>query len=486
LTLSDKSIPIEKGVISFSDYALIGANGNAAELTGKVDINTMDMDLNINGKNVQVIDAPQQRYSELFGKGFADVSANVSSKANVMHINAKVALLTGTNITYVLQDDVSTLTNSVDENMVKFVNPVDSTSGNILLTTAEAQSSSDINIDIDIRQGVKINAFLSPDGKDRANIEGSGRLRYSLDFAGKDNMVGVYTIDKGSVRYSPPIISQKIFNITPGSSVTWNGDVLNPQLNITGTQLTKASVTTSDGNPKLLNFEISAKIGNTLKKMDLMFDITTDDDMAVKNEIQSMTDQQRSNTAMNMLLYNTYSGTNSAGNINFSTTGALYSFLQAQLNTWAANTIKGVDLTFGINQFGGEHEGTSTQTSYSYRLSKSLFNDRFKIVVGGEYSTAATSEENLSNNLISDISLEYSLNDTGSKYLRMFRHTGWENVLEGELTEMGVGFVMKRKAPSLKYLFKNPKRRTPATDSTKVVPDSVTVVVNKEEGNEKK
>ena len=107
-------------------------------------------------------------------------------------------------------------------------------------------------------------------------------------------------------------------------------------------------------------------------------------------------------------------------------------------------------------------------------------------MVGGEYSTAATSEENLSNNLISDISLEYSLNDTGSKYLRLFRHTGWENVLEGELTEMGVGFVMKRKAPSLKYLFKKPKRRIPAKDTTKAVPDSVTVVVNQDNGNEKK
>ena len=487
LRLSDKNIPIEKGVISFNDFDLIGLNEKAAKLNGKVDVNTMDMDLSIAGKNVQVIGAEQQRYSELFGKGYADISANVSSRQNVMHINAKVALLTGSNITYVLQDDVSSLTNSVDENMVKFVNPVDSTSGSVLLTTAEAQSSSDINIDIEIQQGVKINAFLSLDGKDRATIEGSGRLRYSLDFAGKDNMVGVYTIEKGSVRYSPPIISQKIFDITSGSSVTWNGDVLNPQLNITGTQQTRASVTSSDGNAKLINFLISAKIGNTLKKMDLVFDISTDDDMTVKNELQSMTDQQRSNTAMNMLLYNTYSGINSAGNINFSTTGALYSFLQAQLNSWAANTIKGVDLTFGINQFGGDQEGTSTQTSYSYRLSKSLFNDRFKIVVGGEYSTAATSEENLSNNLISDISLEYSLNDTGSKYFRLFRHTGWENVLEGELTEMGVGFVMKRKAPSLKYLFKNPKPPKPAIDTTRVEnADSIPAIVIKEESNETK
>lgn len=488
LQLSDDVIPIDNGVISFNNYSILGLNGNAAKMNGAVDINTMDIDLRVNGKNIQFIGSEQESYSEVFGKGFVDVTANVSSKESNMHIGAKVTLLTGSNITYVMQDEVGDLTaSSVDEDMVKFVNPVDSTGGNPLLTTAAARTSSDIDIDIEIQQGAKINAFLSPDGKDRVNIDGSGRLRYSLDFAGKDNMVGVYTIESGSVRYSPPIISQKIFNISSGSSITWNGDVLNPQLNISGEQVTRASVTTSDGKAKLLNFFITANIGNTLKKMDLSFDITTDDDMTVKNEIQSMTDIQRSNAAMNMLLYNTYSGTNSAGNINLTTTGALYSFLQSQLNSWAASTLKGVDLTFGINQFGGNKEGSTMQTSYSYRLSKSLFNDRFKIVVGGEYSTAATSEQNLSNNLISDISLEYNLNDAGSKYVRLFRHTGWESVLEGEVTEMGVGFVMKRKAPTLKLLFRNPKPFKLLPDSLKVeAADSTQVIEQKEEINEKK
>lgn len=489
LKLSDKVIPIADGVISFSDYDIRGLNGNVAKMNGQVNVNTMDMDLRVNGKNVQFIGSEQRSYSEVFGKGYADISANVRSKKSAMLVDAKVALLSGSNITYVLQSDVNDLTtNSVDEDMVRFVNSVDSTGGNPLLTTDAARSSSDINIDIEIQQGAKINAFLSPDGKDRVNIDGSGRLRYSIDFAGKDNMVGVYTIESGSVRYSPPIISQKIFEINSGSSITWSGDVLNPQLNITGKQTTRASVTGSDGKSKLVNFLITAKIGNTLKKMDLKFDISTEDDMTVKNEIQSMTDVQRSNAAMNMLLYNSYSGTNSAGNINLSTTGALYSFLQSQLNSWAASTLKGVDLTFGINQFGGATEGSSTQTSYSYRLSKSLFNDRFKIVVGGEYSTAATSEQNFSNNLISDISLEYSLNNSGSRYLRLFRHTGWESVLEGEVTEMGVGFVIKRKAPTLKLLFRSPKplRLLPDSSHTAVPTDSAAQVVKNEEINEKK
>jgi hypothetical protein len=38
--------------------------------------------------------------------------------------------------------------------------------------------------------------------------------------------------------------------------------------------------------------------------------------------------------------------------------------------------------------------------------------------------------------------------------MRLFRHTGYESLLEGEITQMGVGFVMKRKVSSLRHLFR--------------------------------
>ena len=165
-----------------------------------------------------------------------------------------------------------------------------------------------------------------------------------------------------------------------------------------------------------------------------------------------MTENQRSQAAINLLLYNSYSGTKTTGE--FSTTGALFSFLQSQINSWAANNLKGIDVSFGINQFEGSYEnGARTETSYSYRLSKSLFGDRFKIAVGGEYSTEASREQNFSQNLISDISFEYLLNPSGSRYLRLFRHKGIESVLEGEITEMGAGLVLRKRAERLKDLF---------------------------------
>ena len=100
------------------------------------------------------------------------------------------------------------------------------------------------------------------------------------------------------------------------------------------------------------------------------------------------------------------------------------------------------------------------QTSYSYRLTKSLFNDRFKIVVGGEYSTDATTSESIANNLLSEVSLEYLLTNSGNMLVRLFRHTDFESVLEGQVSKIGVGFVYKHKLARLDQLFRFKKKRT--------------------------
>ncbi|MDE5752447.1 MAG: translocation/assembly module TamB domain-containing protein, partial [Duncaniella sp.] len=212
-------------------------------------------------------------------------------------------------------------------------------------------------------------------------------------------------------------------------------------------------VTQSGENSRLVTFDVSLAVTNTLENMNVVFDLSTNDDITVQNELASMSPEQRANQAMNLLLYKVYSGSGTKATANIGG-NPLFSFLTSQLNSWAANNIKGVDISFGIDQYDRTLDGsTSTTTSYNYRVSKSLFNDRFKIMVGGNYSTDANADENFSQNLINDISFEYMLNKSGSMYIRVFRHTGYESILEGEITQTGVGFVLKRKLNSLRELF---------------------------------
>ena len=51
------------------------------------------------------------------------------------------------------------------------------------------------------------------------------------------------------------------------------------------------------------------------------------------------------------------------------------------------------------------------------------------------------------------MSFEYYINRNGTMILRLFRHNDFESILEGEVTETGVGFVYKRKLRRLGDLF---------------------------------
>ena len=456
LKFANDRIPVEDNVITFNNYRLTGANRSPVIINGTVDLrdmNNMAIDLRAEGREVQFMNSDQDEYTQLFGKGLADIDATVKSYGNIMSVRANATLLNGSNITYVMKDDISQLSTAVDENMVTFTDFNDTSGKQTILVTASGGSATDIQANIQVDEGAKINVFLSEDGQNRATIDGSGRLKYSVDFAGRNNLTGSYVISSGNLRYTPPLISQKNFNIASGSTISWTGDMLNPQLNLKGTERLKTSVTTEKEGARPVGFVIEASVGGTLSNIDLQFDLSCEGDIAVQNELQSMSDNQRSQAAINLLLYNTYSGTNSAGNINNLTAStALFSFLQSKLNAWAAKTLPGVDLSFGINQYQGARAG-GTETSYSYRLAKSLFNDRFKIVVGGEYSTDAAEAEHIADRLFNDVSLEYYLNDNASRYLKLFRHASYENVLEGQVTETGIAYVLKRKLTNLKNLF---------------------------------
>jgi hypothetical protein len=115
------------------------------------------------------------------------------------------------------------------------------------------------------------------------------------------------------------------------------------------------------------------------------------------------------------------------------------------------------------------------------------------VQVGGNYSTDVASDESLAENLFSDVSVEYILkqSNTTNMSVRLFRHIGYESVLEGEITQMGAGFVMTRRLENLKSLFKirwgNKKRSSSkstertdsaAVDSTAVVPKNSVIEVS--------
>jgi hypothetical protein len=460
------AVPVNDNIIHFDHFKVKAANNNPLVVDGTVDardFTNIGVDLRLSANELQVINNDKRAKSDIYGKLFMSLSATAKGRLNQLDINAKASVLPATDVYYTIPDAQAIISEQTSQDVVRFVQLSDTTK--VVADSVSTAMAMRINAALDIVNGAKATVNLSASGSDRVQVLPSGSLVYSQSYMGDTRLNGQLNIGGGTVRYTPPIMGEKLFEIQPDSYILWNGEMMNPILNLKAVNKMKATVNMDGQNSRVVNFDITLAVTNTLSNMGILFDVSTNDDATVQNQLKTMSDDQRSTQAMNMLITNTYSGNVAASAASLGE-NALYSFLTSKLNSWAASNIRGVDLSFGIDQYDKTIDGrNSSSMSYSYQVSKSLFDNKFKIVVGGNYTTDASADENFAQNLISDISFEYTLRQTSTlnMYFKLFRHSDFESILEGEITEMGAGFVLKHRIANFYHLFRPVKRNKPTT-----------------------
>lgn len=491
LHLDDNPITVRGNVLQFNKFHILAANRNPLVIDGTVDASKLtDVRLNMamNANNFQLIGNDRRAGSDIYGKLFINLDASARGPLSHFDINANLNVLGNTDVTYRVQSAGNEIAAQQKQGVVKFVNFSDTTQV-AAADTLPARIGMRINATATLTPGCQATVLMNSDaGNVTAQLNPSGTLTYFQNYMGDMRLNGTLTLGEGFAKGNIKLIGEKKFDFDPKSSVTWNGQMMNPILNIHATDEIKASVNTGS-TTNLVNFLVGLNATGQLSAPKVQFDLSTDDDMTIHNQLQSMSPDQRSQQAINLMLTGQYTAPGAKTVSSNLVTGQLYSLLTSQLNSWAAQNIRGVDLSFGVDQYeSGTNGRTETTTSYSYQVSKSLFNNRFKIIVGGNYSTDASADENFAENLISDVSFEYILRQTTSTTLsaKLFRHMGFENILEGEITETGLGLVMKRRLSNLKSLFRilgRKRKPEPADSVPKELSDS-TAVKDAEPGTE--
>ena len=395
----------------------------------------------------------------VYGKVFVDLSATLKGMLDNLKVRGNINLLDNSEVYYTLKSSPLELTDR-SADVVRFVSFSDTTQ---LAAADELQQISSVNLDllmsVNIAPLVGLNVLLSSNGQNRVAINGGGNLTYTLNPVGETRLVGRYVLTSGIVSYGLPVIGQKDFKIQDGSFVEWTGDLANPTLNITAAETISASVTDDSQKSRLVTFNAMIKISNTLEKLDITFDLAAEGDITIQNQLAAMTAEERSKEAMNMMIYGTYSGPGTVAKSNASD-NALNNFVENELNQWSRKHLKNMDLTFGINTYNQVSEaGESKKTDYSYQFSKRLFNNKVRVKVGGRISTdndpaAGGVEENL----VDDIAIEYVFGKNPNFFLKIFRHTGYESVLEGEVTQTGIGVVLRKNFQKFMDIFRRKKK----------------------------
>lgn len=461
--LSEETIPFENSRIVLDNFAIIAPNNSRLLIDGNIDagnFSDITTDIFLEASDFQVVNVPGSRGTNIFGTANIDLDAHLSGPFGELRIDGGVELLRGSNLTYVLQSSPLNKRNTSQE-VVTFVSFSDTAAVNLVTTTPSRQRGMNILMDLIIAERVNLSLFLSEDGQNRVDLEGGGTLTYTMNPLGDSRLTGRYELSGGTVRYNPPIISQKTFAIKNGSFIEWTGEMTNPLLSIEATETINATATLNDNSTRRVSFEVSIIIRNTVENLEITFDLAAPNDLTVQNEISSLTDEQRAAQAMSLMLYNSYTGPGITARGNTSNT--LNAFLTRELNRWAEDVLRGVDLSFGIETYSESSAtgASATRTNYSYRVSKRLFSDRVRVEVGGRIttSTAGQPSSSVANNLVDDISVEYTLSRRENMFVKLFRHTNYLSILEGEVTETGVGFVVRKKMDRLNELFRSAKGR---------------------------
>ena len=167
--------------------------------------------------------------------------------------------------------------------------------------------------------------------------------------------------------------------------------------------------------------------------------------------------------AVNLLLFETIEipGVESSGNY---LSSQINGFWESQLNSITSANMNKTKLRFGVDTYNPSISsgGRQEKTSLTYEMERKFMNDRATVKVSGrlnDYQEGTYQTNSLINNFI----IEYALDSLNTKNIKLYQKRDYEDMLEGEVTKYGVGFLYRKNYKKVKDIWRR-KKKTKAND----------------------
>ena len=463
LQIPDHTITVNNSRIDLNRIEAYAAGKTPLVLDGNIDFSNLkkvQLDMNVRANNYQLINAPKRQGSLAYGKVFVDLGGRLWGTLSDLKMRGRLDVLGSTDVSCVLTDTPLT----VDDQLSDIVTFVDFNDTIATEAIEVARQSIDMQMNVNIAETAQIHCFLSDMGNDYIDLQGGGEMTLTYDLQNDMQLWGRYTINKGTMRYSLMAIPLNDFQIAQGSYVEFQGNMMNPRLHINASERVRSTVT-ENSVPRNVAFDVGLAISRTLDDMGLEFTLEAPEDMSVQNQLSSMTAEERGRVAVTMLVTGMYVTDDAETNGGYNYANTLNAYLQSAINEIAGKALNTVDVNFGI-QSGTSETGTNT-TDYSFSFAKRFWGNRISVIIGGKVSTGRDAVNN-GQTIIDNIAIEYRLDKTASRYVNLFYDRNYESLLEGQVTKMGGGIVLRKKADKLGelFIFRN-KKETPSDTEKK-------------------
>jgi translocation and assembly module TamB len=452
----------------FSNFKILDSLSNELLVNGFVDLNNKSQvlaDLEIASSNLKVLNRKDEKDATFYGDVFIDSKLSIKGPVSSPVLRGKITLAKGTNI-YFRQSENLNLSESGKVVTFESLNP---SAGQTFQKTEQRSSlynKSSIESVVEIDPSTRFNIDISKKMfKIDMTVLGGGELNYNMLVNSQVNLNGKYEISEGGANLKMVGWPNKAFKLTRGGFIRWDGKLEDPDLKLEAINRVKSSyVNPVDNKERYVDFDVILKISNKLSAMDVSFTISTPDQYLM-SIINTMSPEEQMRQAITILLFEYIDLPGISTSSNYMSE-QVNQMVAAQLNSLTKTTIKGIDISFGIDTHttGTSSGGQQTKTSLSYEVKKNLLNDRAKIEFSGILSDASN-QSNSANTSLNNFSFEYRIDSAATKFLKVYNEHTYEDVFEGDVVKTGIGFTYRKSYPSLRDIWRKEEKKTKHNNS---------------------
>lgn len=330
-----------------------------------------------------------------------------------------------------------------------------------------------INLQIEPTEQAQMRIIMDPVAGDNITGKGTGNLRINFFNKGEFQIFGNYIISEGIYKLSMQNVIRKDFTLSPGGTVTFNGDPRMATLNVQAIYTVNSAslndliqdATTSRGN---IRVNCIMNLNGPMTSPNLSFDLdlptVNEEDKELVRSLTSTEDQMNTQIIYLLGVGKFYPYENGATNTQSSATSSLaFSTLSGQLNNMLSQVIDSQNWNIGTNLSTGQNGWNNVEAEAF--LSGRLLNNR--LILNGNFGYK---ENTLANtNFIGDFEAIWLLTRNGEFRLRGYNQTNDRYFTKSTLTTQGIGLIYKKDFTDWKELLDwfLHRRRTRNTASEK-------------------
>lgn len=427
----------------------------------------LDYLVDISAHNMLMYDATAKHNPLIYGTVFGSGEGRISGNEQIVNLDVNVA---NTPKTSVILDFMSK-SSAEEYNFITFVDkraPVEANADSVkneLLTNplglANEGTEVRINLNLDVNPDANIELIMEPAAGDKIKGSGSGRMQIEYGTKSDLRMYGTFHILQGDYNFSLQQLIHKNFKIREGSTVYFNGDPFDANINIDAAYNLTANI--GDLDQSLLTESARTNIPvNCILKLDGMlqtpaisFDIElpgSNEDLERKVKSYVNTEDMMTRQIVYLLVLNKFYTediyrTGRTNEFSAVTSAAISSQISSILSTITDKVQIGTNIRAGQEGFN--------ETEFEMLLSSQLLDNR--LILNGNFGYK--SNPNVKNVFIGEFDIEYLLTRTGEIRLKAYNHANdMYRYLKQSPTNQGIGIMYKKDFSSFSELFRRRRR----------------------------